>query len=226
MISQFYHSFVHFLFVGLIALFPVINPIGSAFIVSPYLTNLTRQEKRSAVKRIVFYAFLLCTISLFAGQYILQAFGISIPVVQLAGGIMICKIGWEFLTSDKDDDDATDKALAESQHSKGYAHVKNKLFFPITFPITTGAGTISVLFTLSADSASYDHADFLLNTAAILLAIVIMCVLIYIFFFNTETLINYLGSNGEKIVNRLTSFLIFCVGMQIAVTGIKTLFKV
>lgn len=225
MMSQFYHSFVHFLFIGLIALFPVINPIGSAFIVSPYLANLTKQEKRSAVKRIVFYAFLLCTISLFAGQYILQAFGISIPVVQLAGGIMICKIGWEFLTSDKDDNDTADKTAAENQHSKGYAYVKNKLFFPITFPITAGAGTISVLFTLSAHSASYNHTDFLLNTAAILLAIIIMCVLIYIFFFNTETLINYLGSNGEKIVNRLTSFLIFCVGLQIAITGIKTLFK-
>lgn len=160
-------------------------------------------------------------------HYILELFGISIPVVQLAGGIMICKIGWEFLSSDKDDDEvAAEKNTTDELDSAAFNHIQNKLFFPITFPITAGAGTISVLFTLSAHSIAYDKPDFLLNTGAILAAIIIMCILIYFFYSNTETFINYLGSNGEKIVNRITSFLIFCVGLQIAITGIKTLFKI
>lgn len=222
---EFYQSFIHFLFIGLIALFPVINPIGSAFIVNPYLSHLTRKERSNAVKKIVFYAFILCTVSLLAGQYILHLFGISIPVVQLAGGIMICKIGWEFLTSDKDEDEDK-KSEAEGLRSHGYSSIQNKLFFPITFPITTGAGTISVLFTLSAHSSAYEKTDMLLNTMAIILAIIIMCILVYVFYCNTETFINYLGSNGEKIINRITSFLIFCVGLQIAITGIKEIFKI
>src|ERR1700734_3458034 len=98
----FYHSFVHLLFIGIIALFPVVNPFGSAFIVNPYFSTLTRAEKRKAVKKITFYAFCICTVSLFAGHWILELFGISIPIIQLAGGIMICKMGWEFLSSDKD----------------------------------------------------------------------------------------------------------------------------
>jgi multiple antibiotic resistance protein len=218
------HPFVHFLFIGIITLFPVVNPIGSAFIVNPYLSNLSATERSKAVKKIAFYSFSICTVSLFAGHWILEIFGISIPVVQLAGGIMICKMGWEFLSADKEEDkpiqNKDEKALPT-----GYENIEDKLFYPITFPITAGAGTISVLFTLSAHSSDKDMSIYLMNTSAIMISIIIMCLLVYLFYSNTRKIINYLGSNGEKIVNRITAFLIFCVGLQIAVTGIRSLVK-
>ncbi|WP_336515473.1 MarC family protein [Pollutibacter soli] len=219
---EFHNSFVHLLFIGLIALFPVVNPIGSAFIVNPYFSNLTKDEKKLAVKKITIYAFFICVVSLFAGHWILELFGISIPIVQIAGGTMICKMGWEFLSSDKSDDKPTDAESKQAPDS-GYQKLQDQLFFPITFPITTGAGTVSVLFTLSAHSANKNWESYLINTSAIILSILIMCSMVYFFYLNTKTIINYLGSNGEKIVNRITAFLIFCVGLQIAVTGIKSL---
>ncbi len=222
----FYHTFLHLFFVGVIALFPVVNPIGSAFIVSPYFTDLSRSEKRKAVRKITFYAFCICTVSLFAGHWILELFGISIPIIQLAGGIMICKIGWEFLSTDKKDENKpTVTGEKEEIKNSGYQTIENKLFYPITFPITTGAGTISVLFTLSADSASASLKNYYINTGAILLAIIFLCVLVYVFYINTRTMIHYLGANGEVIFNRIIAFLIFCVGLQIAVTGIMSLVK-
>ncbi|MGV8880511.1 MAG: MarC family protein [Sphingobacteriaceae bacterium] len=220
----FYHSFVNLVFIGIIALFPVVNPIGSAFIISPYFADLNAIEKRKAVRKITVYAFLICTVSLFAGHWIMELFGISIPVIQLAGGIMICKMGWEFLSSDQKTTTQNENE-GGSKDISGYGHIANKLFYPITFPVTTGAGTISVLFTLSAHSAGINKANYWINTLAILVSIVVMCVLIYIFYLNTKTIIHYLGSNGENIVNRITAFLIFCVGLQIALTGIITLFK-
>ena len=217
-----YNKFIHLLFIGIIALFPVVNPIGSAFIISPFFAHLDKIEKRRAVRRITFYAFIVCTTALFAGHYILQLFGLSIPVVQLAGGIMICKIGWETLTTDnRSTDEKTDSASKMEIHEG----IDDKLFYPITFPITAGAGTISVLFTLSAHSEGTDVRSYLVNTGAIMLAIVFTCMLIYIFYLNTKTIIHYLGSNGELIVNRISAFLIFCVGLQIAVSGITTLVK-
>lgn len=221
--TTFYNSFVHLLFIGIIALFPVVNPIGSAFIVSPYFRDLDKKQKRAAVKKITFYAFCICTVSLFAGHWILELFGLSIPVIQLAGGIMICKMGWEFLASDKKNTDDNTRQN-EMANLDGYSSIQDKLFYPITFPVTTGAGTISVLFTLSAHSARA-HTDYLESTGAILLAIVIMCILIYVFYLNTKTIINYLGSSGEMIVNRISAFLIFCVGLQIAISGIMSLVK-
>lgn len=218
------HTFIHLLFIGFIALFPVVNPIGSAFILAPYFTDLTEGQKRTAVRKITFYAFMICVVALFTGHWILQLFGLSIPVVQLAGGIMICKIGWEFLSSDKESSQTdTDKNTASSMN--GYESIQDKLFYPITFPITAGAGTISVLFTLSAHSAGKTIEDYLIGTGAILLAIIFICALIYIFYLNAKKMIDHLGSKGEMIINRITAFLIFCVGLQIAITGIRSLIK-
>jgi multiple antibiotic resistance protein len=218
------HSFIQLLFIGIIALFPVVNPLGSAFLVSPYLLNLNDKEKKTAVQKITLYAFFICTVSLFAGHWVLELFGLSVPVVQLAGGIMICKLGWEFLSSDKKPAEEV-KLPSEDDKVSPYLYIENKLFYPITFPVTTGAGTISVLFTLSAHSARSRITDYLINTSAILLAIIFMCVLIYIFYLNTKRIIGFLGSKGETIVNRISAFLIFCVGLQIAISGITTLIK-
>jgi multiple antibiotic resistance protein len=161
---------------------------------------------------------------LFAGRWILELFGLSIPVVQLAGGIMICKIGWEFLSSDKKPDEPTANNK-EMNEMKNDNYIQDKLFYPITFPITTGAGTISVLFTLSAHSARKNIIDYLISTGAIFVAIIFMCILIYIFYLNTKKIINYLGTMGETIINRVSAFLIFCVGLHIAITGIISLVK-
>jgi multiple antibiotic resistance protein len=217
------HSFIHLLFIGAIALFPVVNPFGSAFMVTPYFIDLTGDQKRQAVRKITFYAFSICTVALFTGHWILELFGLSVPVIQLAGGIMICKMGWGFLSSDKE----IHLADANSDLSKenSFASLQKKLFYPITFPITTGAGTVSVLFTLSAHSAGHDIKGYLIGLAAILLAIIFMCLLIYICYLNAKTIIAHLGDKGEMIINRISAFLIFCVGLQIAVTGIRSLVK-
>jgi multiple antibiotic resistance protein len=220
--TSYYNTFIHLLFIGIIALFPVVNPIGSAFIVSPYFEYLDNGQKKSAVRRITFYTFCICTVALFAGHWILELFGLSIPVIQLAGGIMICKMGWESLSSDNH---MNDEKTGPDEEVKVHDSIDDKLFYPITFPVTAGAGTISVLFTLSAHSARTDFTSYLVGTGAILLAIIFTCILVYIFYLNTKTIINYLGSRGEMIVNRLSAFLIFCVGLQIAISGITSLVK-
>ena len=210
------HTFVHLLFIGIVALFPVVNPIGSAFMVNPYLSKLPDDERKNAIKKITIYAFAFCVISLFIGHWILELFGISIPVIQVAGGIMICEMGWELLSGDKNE--KTDKSNTEN------FNVAENLFYPLTFPVTTGAGTISVVFTLSAHSANANWTAYLLNTLSIVIAIFIMCVLVYVSYSNTKIIIHKLGDNGKKAINQISAFLIFCVGLQIFFTGIKTLF--
>jgi len=214
------HSFLHLLFIGIIALFPVVNPIGSALIISPYLSRLSESRKKNAVRKITVYAFFICIISLFAGHWILELFGISIPVIQVAGGILICKMGWVSLSSDQQQ--GSDQEKEDTKIST--ADISDQLFYPLTFPITTGAGTISVLFTLSAHSADKNWETYLINTSAIILAIIIMCALVFFFYSHTKTIIQKLGANGQNIANRIFAFLIFCVGLEIAVTGVKAIF--
>ena len=219
-----YQSWIHLVFIGIITLFPVVNPIGTAFILNPYFDNLTRKERKNAVKKIALYAFSICTVTLFAGHWILELFGISIPVIQLAGGIMICKMGWEFLSASYTAQERQVKA-EHTAEAFAFHRLQDKLFYPITFPVTTGAGTISVLFTLGARSTHETTRDYLINTGALIIAIIVICVLIYVFYVNTKTLIQYMGPKGENVVSRISAFLIFCVGLQIAVNGIKALMQ-
>lgn len=211
-------SFLHLVFIGFVALFPVVNPIGTAFIVSPYFAGLSRAERVKIIKKIAFYAFAICACTLFAGHWILELFGLSIPIIQLAGGIMICKIGWTFLSTGGGETNT--KPEAPDNDDQVALSVESKLFYPITFPITTGAGTIAVLFTLSANGASKDITVYMFNIGALLVAVIGICILIFLFYLNTNRLISYIGSHNEKIVNSLMAFLIFCVGLQIAAGGI------
>jgi multiple antibiotic resistance protein len=211
--------FLQLVFVGFLALFPAVNPVGSAFIVDPLLTGLNHTQRRAATKKIAFYCLIICTVSIIAGSYILQLFGISIPIVQLCGGIMICRMGWQLLTSE----DGIQKGNKETARPSG--EIENLLFYPIAFPMTTGAGTISVLLTLSAHGEDTDISKHLVKLSALFIAIVLICILIYICYVNTPRLIRRLGPRGEQIVNKLSAFLVFCIGMQIASAGVRALLK-
>jgi multiple antibiotic resistance protein len=215
------HPFLNMIFVGLLSLFPAVNPIGTAFIVDPLLMGLDMKQRKSAAKKITFYCFLICTVSLLVGTWILKAFSISIPVVQMAGGIMICRMGWILLTSD--DGIKGGKETAQPQRDPGV--IDNILFYPLAFPMSTGAGSISVLLTLSAHAEDNVWSVHLMNLGAMMISIVLICLMIYLCYANTPRLIRRLGPRGEQIVNRLSAFLVFCIGMQIFSSGIMALVK-
>ena len=213
--------FLQLVFTGFISLFPAVNPVGSAFIVDPLLSGLNLSERKAASKRIAFYCFLICTVSILVGTYIMELFGISIPIVQVAGGLMTCRMGWQLLTTD--DAIKGDKETAHPERKAG--DIENILFYPVSFPMTTGAGTISVLLTLSAHGEDNDISKHVVKLGALFIAVLLICLLIYICYTNTPRLIRKLGPRGEQIVNRLSAFLVFCIGMQIASAGIRTLLK-
>lgn len=213
-------NFTHLILVGFVALFPPVNPLGTAIIVDPLLHSLDDKSRKAASFKVAMYCFMICVSTIVIGTWLLKLFGISLPVVQLAGGILICKMGWEQLSSghnEKESDQLPDK-------SSGLGRIQDILFYPLAFPLTTGAGTISVLLTLSAHAgADEDWQLFLMNTGALLVAIVLMSILIYLSYAYTPALLRRLGPRGEQIVNRLSAFLVFCVGIQIAVGGITNL---
>src|SRR5580692_1870231 len=189
--------FLHLIFFGFLSLFPAVNPVGSAFIVEPLLGGLDRAERKRAAKKVSLYCLSICGISALIGSWILKLFGISIPIVQLAGGIMICRMGWQLLTSD----DAVKGKKETAQPNRQADTIEDFLFYPISFPMTTGAGTISVILTLSAHENENTVMDHVYNLSALFIAIVLMCMLIYICYNNAPHLIHRLGPPGEQIVN-------------------------
>ncbi|HEX7673617.1 MAG TPA: MarC family protein [Bdellovibrio sp.] len=212
--------FLHSAFVGFVALFPPVNPLSSALIVEPFLKRLSSAERLTAALTIAFYCFCLCTIVALFGGFFFSFFGISIPVVQLAGGFLISKMGLESLSSNNQ---ISEKEV--DSHPQSAAEVQRLLFFPLAFPTTTGGGTISVLLALSANNFGSGHDSHLFEQAALILASFLMCTLVCICYYFAPRILNSLSEQGHQVVDKLGGFLTFCVGLQIFVNGILAVAK-
>jgi multiple antibiotic resistance protein len=213
--------FLHTVFLGFLSLFPIVNPIGSAHIVDPLLGDLSFAERKRVSKKVALYCLSHCIGSALIGGWVLRLFGISIPIVQVAGGIMICRMGWQLLLSDDQVKGEKETARPDRQPR----NIDNILFYPVSFPMTTGAGTISVILTLAVREEDSNVLTHVLGLSALFIAIALICALIYVCYAYTARLIHRLGPRGEEIVNRLSAFLLFCIGMQIAWAGIRALIK-
>lgn len=210
-------AFIQLAFVAFITLFPPVNPIGTSFIIDPILGRLNRKQRVLAAKKIAFYCFCICVTTIIIGSWILKLFGLSLPIVQIGGGLIICNMGWNLLNSDATSSDKT------IQPEDNFSRVEQSLFYPISFPMTCGAGTISVLLTLSASHSSKIIEDYLLHTSALLVGATAMIFAIYICILNTHIILEKIGERGQQIVNRLSAFIVLCVGLQIIWEGIQTL---
>lgn len=217
-------TFIHLAFIAFITLFPPVNPVGTSFILDPLLSNLNRKQRLIAAKKIAFYCFVICVTSVIIGSWILKLFGLSLPIVQIAGGLTICNMGWNLLNSDNESNEkiSSDKlAQPEDKFSK----IENSLFYPMAFPMMCGAGTISVLLTLSASTSFKNVEQYLMNTSALIVGIIAMIIVVYVCIANTHILIGRIGERGKQIVNRLSAFIVFCIGLQIFWEGLKALLK-
>lgn len=219
--NSYLSSFFHLAFITAITLFPAVNPVGTAFIVNPLLEGLNRKERLNAAKKIWLYCFTICIVSVILGSYILKIFGLSLPIVQIAGGMIIFNMGWQLLSS-KSNNNASEKM---AQPGDEYREVQNQLFYPIAFPMTTGAGTISVLLTLSASSGNKDFKDYLTDMGSVIVGVIMVLLLFYICISNTDLLFRKIGDRGQQVVNKISAFLVTCVGLQILWNGLEHILK-
>jgi multiple antibiotic resistance protein len=214
-------SFIHLAFVGFVALFPPVNPLGSALLVDPLLPRLDASRRKAAARRVALYCLAICLGTALLGSWLFRAFGISLAVVQMAGGLVICQMGWQMLRVTPGVNEPA-AAPAPAQSLEDQEHL---LFYPVAFPMTAGPGTITVLLTLSARGHASELALYVVNIAALVFAVLLMCALIYLCYGYTPAVLKWLGARGQQIVSRLSAFLVFCVGLQIAAEGFAHLIR-
>jgi multiple antibiotic resistance protein len=206
------------LFLVLSALFPIVDPLGG----SPFFLALTSdypaEARKTLSRQIAVNSFLLLVGSYFVGTYILAFFGISLPVVQVGGGMVLVVMGWATLM-EKDE-------AAHGVPRKGIQcqDVFRQAFYPLTLPLTVGPGSISVAITLGANAA-HNHALHPLTILAALLASALIALSIFLCYGFADRLARILGPTAMVVVVKLTSFLLVCIGVQIAWNGIKALLE-
>lgn len=200
-------------------LFPIINPPASALIVLSLMPNATAAERTDLAWRITTNSFAILVGSLLIGAYVLTFFGISIPVLRVAGGLVIGMAGWNLLQK-PDDDDAGDEAHAVQAH-RHPGSLASRAFYPLTLPLTVGPGSIAVAIALGTGSPSGGPSAG--HFAGVAAALVVLCASIYICVRFSGEIERLLGAVGTQVAMRLFAFVIFCIGVQLFWIGLSDL---
>jgi len=212
-------SFSSFL-LAFTALFSIVNPLSGAFIFFGATRELDPKTRSQTARWVAIYAFAIVAASLYIGAYVLGFFGVSLPVLRVAGGIIVAAAGWRMLNAP----DVTEQRRSETPEPKSMDVAPSRLaFYPLTMPLTTGPGTISVAISVGAGRPTGFHVSLVAFFVETLAATALLSVLIYGFYRNSARLAKWIGATGTTIVVRLSAFLLFCIGIQVAWNGLSEL---
>ncbi len=200
------------------ALLPIVDPLGGAPIYLAMTTGLTTAERSRMAKSVAINSFLLLIASALAGAYVLDFFGLSIPAVQVAGGIVVCMIGWSLLNS-PNSQPAVDHNAAPTPTPDD---LSQQAFYPMTMPLTVGPGSISVALTLGANPPA-GFRPLLVTAVAHAVGILLVALGVYFCYRYAEVILRKLGPTGTGVVVRLTAFILLCIGVQICWNGLHAL---
>lgn len=194
---------------------PIVNPLGGAPIYLAATEGLTPEQQRTMAKAVAVHSFLLLAASVLMGAYVLDFFGLSIPAVQIAGGMVVCGIAWSLLNSPNSTAGLAGKPPAT-------ADLGQRAFYPLTMPLTVGPGSISVALTLGASPQQGARA-LIVTALGHLLGIVIVALSVYLCYRFADRILKGLGPTGTSVVIRLSAFILLCIGVQICWNGVHAL---
>lgn len=201
------------------ALFPIVNPIGNTPIFLSLTRGLSAQGRAALARMIALNGLILILTSIFIGTHILAFFGLSLPVVQVGGGLIVISTGWTLLRQSNDDGGEKDgqRECNESDYSR-------QAFYPLTLPLTVGPGSISVAIAVGANRTEGSQWRWPL-IAGMLIGSVLISASIYLSYRFAERIGRTLGDSAMNVVIRLSSFILVCIGVQILWNGTSALLR-
>jgi multiple antibiotic resistance protein len=208
------------------ALLPIINPVGSALIFLGLVGDVPASIYRTLARKIAINNIIFLTIIELLGSAILRFFGISLPIIQVSGGLVITTLGWTMLNqqdaqasaqSKKEEVDACIDATAKA--------LEQKMFYPFTFPVTSGPGTLVVVLTLSAHASHPALVDNVLSHLGMFLAIVLVSISVYFCYAYAPRLTRAISPSTVHGILRVMAFIVLSIGVQIAWNGFSALYS-
>ncbi|MFO1413918.1 MAG: MarC family protein [Burkholderiales bacterium] len=207
--------FVKALLLVPVTLLPIINPLSTAPIFAATVGADARMSERLA-RQVAINSWYVIVVSILVGTYVLALFGISLPVVRIGGGLLVASTAWRMLH--RTDDDDVHVAAAAVTTEMPYAELVRKSFFPLTFPLTTGPGTIAASIALGAGEPS-SPAHYVAGVLVAAGGAALAAVCLYLIFRNASRVLARLGDVGTLVMMRLMAFILLCIGIQIMWNG-------
>ena len=198
-----------------LTLLPIINPLGTAPIFNA-TSGADRMVVRKFARQVAVNSWAVLMVSMLVGIYVLDFFGISLQIVRLGGGLLVAAVGWRALNSSGAD--AVQQAVAHQQAELTDTEIARRSFFPLTFPLTTGPGSIAAAIALGVHLPRAP-VQYLLSALVAALGAAATALVIYLVYRNGGRLLAKLGEIGTIVTMRLFAFILLCIGFEIMWTG-------
>ncbi len=208
------HEFASLAAFSFLALFPILNPPAMAPIFLDMTSALPDEDRHRLAWLIGKYTFMLLFSVLVAGGWLLKIFGISVPVIRIAGGLLLFNTAWQMLNNEA--------RFSQAEQEELKAKMTARAFFPMTMPVTAGPGSIAVTLTLVPAGSllnSYTWLKFAADAAGIALA----ALSVFFFYRYSENLLRRLGRAGAQTISKISAFILLAIGVQIIWDGIRGL---
>jgi multiple antibiotic resistance protein len=206
------------------ALLPLINPLGSALVFMSLVGSAPPKVYLSLARRIAVNNIVFLGAIELVGAAILNFFGISLPIVQVTGGLVIAAMGWK--TLNESDASANTRQKREECDEKDEVLLENlnkKVFYPFTFPVTSGPGTLVTVLTLSAQASRHGLKANLLQHGAVFAAVVVLSVGVFLCYGYAPKITTKISQSTAHGILRVIAFILLCIGVQIAWNGVSEL---
>lgn len=207
-----------FLF-ALATLLPILNPPAAAPIYLTLTHGASHDARARLARKVSVNIVIMLAIALIAGNMVLIFFGISLPVIRVGGGLLVVATAWQLVhASDPDTRHAQDMAGTYS-----YENVRSKAFYPLTFPMIAGPGSLSAAITVGATVQDDTTLRSIVKLAGSLGGLTVAGIAVYFVLRFATEVIGRLGPNGTAVLMRLSAFLLLCLGVQIVWDGVHDL---
>ena len=201
--------------VALITLLPIINPVSTAFLLLGISAHLSPKERNRQIMWACIYMTIILVTFLLLGHFVMIAFGISIPGIRIAGGLVISFLGFKMLFPDE--------GKITKEEKKEALLKSNISFSPLAMPSLSGPGAIAAVITMSSSIDGRHGMDRVFAYTGIILAIVITAMFSWLVLRGAGFLRRILGVNGIDSLSRIMGFLLICIGAQFAIDGVRDL---
>ena len=204
-LGQFLRTLPHSAAATFLALFPIVDPFGGIPIFFSMTSSWSAKDRNRTALKTGIWVFVILVTFLFVGRFVLHFFGISLPVLKIAGGLIVANTAWSMVTSHA-------RITPEETHE---AEDKEDISLtPLAMPLMSGPGAIGVVMALAA------HVDSSASYLGMVIGIAAVALTVFLFFYLGGPLVRRLGPSAVGAINKIFGFLILAIAVQLVWDGV------
>lgn len=205
-----------------VTLLPILNPLGIAPVFANLLGDVPHHIEKRMARLVAVNCWFLLVGAIFIGSHVLSLFGVSLPIVRIGGGILVAVSGWNMLSGNGQEASISRQVAQTYDDELSNEELKARSFYPISFPLTVGPGTIAASITLGANTPA-GLVDWAMSIGSAALGSALTVSVVYLCYRSANKIVRLLGRLGTMVVLRLSAFILLCIGIEIFWSGVTAL---